>query len=64
VDGDEIFPTIQPDEKMKEESTSQFENGEENMIIRKILHNFSFGPLEKILNNVGMQKQISNPKSA
>jgi hypothetical protein len=50
--------------EISDESTSQLENGEENMILRKILHNLSFGPLDQILNNLGMQKQISDPKSA
>jgi hypothetical protein len=50
--------------EISDESNSQLENGEENMILIKILHNLSFGPLDQILNNLGMQKQISNPKSA
>jgi hypothetical protein len=34
------------------------------MKLRKILHNLSVEPLDKILNNLGIQKQISDPKNA
>jgi hypothetical protein len=50
--------------EISDESTSQLENGEESMILTKILHNLSFRPLDRILNNLGIRKQISNPKSA
>jgi hypothetical protein len=28
------------------------------MILRKILHNLSFGPLDQILNNLGIQNKF------
>jgi hypothetical protein len=49
--------------EISDESTSQFKNGEENMILRKILHNLSFRPLDQILNNLSIRKRISDPKN-
>jgi hypothetical protein len=34
------------------------------MILRIFFHNLSIEPLEQISNNLGIQKQISDPKSA